>query len=118
MKKALIFNNEVIQVEDAGKEFEVSPEMKWMDADDSVTTDYTLVKGVLTAPDTSIKEKDWEKFRSSRDNYLLKSDWTQTADSPLSDSKKAEWKAYRTKLRDLPAGTTDPRKPTWPTKPS
>ena len=28
-------------------------------------------------------------------------------DSPLSDSKKAEWAAYRQQLRDLPSSYTD-----------
>ena len=35
-------------------------------------------------------------------NWLLKdSDWTQFNDSPLSDSKKAEWATYRQALRDI-----------------
>ena len=52
-------------------------------------------------------------------NMLLRdSDWTQFNDSPLSDSKKTEWKTYRQSLRDLPATEEDPENPTWPTKPS
>ena len=52
-------------------------------------------------------------------NMLLRdSDWTQFNDSPLSDSKKTEWKTYRQNLRDLPATEEDPENPTWPTKPS
>ena len=50
----------------------------------------------------------WEVFRSYRNYLLTKSDWTQAADSPLSDSKKAEWKTYRQKLRDL-TKTADPK---------
>ncbi len=45
-------------------------------------------------------------LRGVRDGLLANSDWTQVADSPLSDSKKAEWAAYRTALRDLPATAT------------
>ena len=40
--------------------------------------------------------------RQDRDRILQSTDWTQAADSPLSDSKKAEWAAYRQALRNLP----------------
>ena len=42
-------------------------------------------------------------LRSLRDELLKESDWTQASDSPLSDSKKAEWATYRQELRDLPS---------------
>jgi len=41
-------------------------------------------------------------IRAQRTFLLAESDWTQVADSPLSDSKKAEWATYRQALRDLP----------------
>ena len=44
----------------------------------------------------------WAEFRAKRDRLLQASDWTQMPDSPLSDSKKAEWASYRQTLRDLP----------------
>tara|TARA_R100001460_G_scaffold31167_1_gene61401 strand:- start:189 stop:431 length:243 start_codon:yes stop_codon:yes gene_type:complete len=40
-------------------------------------------------------------LRNRRDLLLAESDWTQAADSPLSDTKKAEWATYRQQLRDL-----------------
>ncbi len=43
------------------------------------------------------------ELRIQRDRLLKESDWTQAADSPLSDTKKAEWATYRQALRDLPA---------------
>ena len=43
------------------------------------------------------------RIRRERDSLLFKSDWTQMPDNPLSDSKKAEWSAYRQALRDVPA---------------
>ena len=58
---------------------------------------------------------------------LKGSDWTQMPDSPLSDSKKAEWATYRQELRDitktvtpvfLTRGIIDESKFSWPTKPS
>ena len=60
----------------------------------------------------------WMKLRSERDNLLLSSDFTQLGDIGLSDSKKAEWITYRKALRDLPANTSHPANPNWPTKPS
>ena len=56
-----------------------------------------------------------ELFRGERDSLLSQSDWTQLADSPLSDSKKTEWATYRQALRDLPASTTDYTNVTFPT---
>jgi len=47
-------------------------------------------------------------LRNRRDLLLAESDWTQAADSPLSDSKKAEWATYRQQLRDITSSyTTD-----------
>ena len=60
----------------------------------------------------------WIDLRQYRDISLVESDWTQTLDAPLSDSKKAEWAAYRQILRDLPSNTTNPLKPNFPDKPS
>ncbi len=70
-------------------------------------------------------EKDdltiWTVVKDRRYGLLAASDWTQTVDSPLSDSKKAEWATYRQKLRDLPdtySGETDLLKIVFPTPPS
>ena len=116
-KKVLILNNEVVDVADTA--FEVHSSLTWMDcSDDSVNTRWTLVDGVLTAPSNEITSQDWAKFRDSRNRKLNQSDWTQGNDSPLSTSKKTEWQTYRQVLRDLPTSTTDPRSPSWPSKPS
>jgi hypothetical protein len=53
-------------------------------------------------------------LRRNRNTKLTESDWTQGADSPLSDEVKAEWAVYREELRDLPDTTDDPADPTWP----
>lgn len=58
------------------------------------------------------------QIRRERNVLLSQSDWTQSPDSPLSDAKKQEWATYRQVLRDLPANTTDPANPTWPTQPT
>ena len=57
-------------------------------------------------------------LRHLRNILLRESDWTQFTDSPLTDSKKTEWKTYRQNLRDLPATESDPENATFPTKPS
>ena len=57
-------------------------------------------------------------LRHMRDTLLKESDWTQFTDSPLTDSKKTEWKTYRQALRYLPATEAYPENATFPTKPS
>jgi len=57
-------------------------------------------------------------MRSKRDALLLQSDWTQFADSPLSDSKKAEWVTYRQALRDFPSTWTPADTAEFPDQPS
>jgi len=57
----------------------------------------------------------WNTLRNERTELLAQSDWTQVADAPVD---AAAWATYRQALRDLPANTTDPRNPTWPTKPT
>ena len=56
--------------------------------------------------------------RSERDRLIAETDWTQLADSQLSDSVKASWVTYRQALRDLPTASGFPHTMTWPTKPS
>ena len=59
-------------------------------------------------------------LRDIRRHLLNLCDWTQAADSPLSDAKKAEWATYRQALRDLPsnyAELNDYHDVVWPTKP-
>ena len=55
--------------------------------------------------------------RSKRNALLNQTDWTIMPDSPLSDSKKTEWKTYRQALRDVPAQSGFPNNITWPTEP-
>lgn len=45
--------------------------------------------------------------RQERTKRLQLCDWTQTADSPLNDAKKAEWATYRQALRDMPANSAN-----------
>ena len=83
---------------------------------------YKVSNGALVMRDE--QDLDQEKhdlemllFKRTRNTLLAASDWTQTPDSPLSNSKKQEWATYRQALRDLPANTADPSNPSWPTQP-
>lgn len=49
-------------------------------------------------PDATDEQK-WEQIRLWRNKQLIKSDWTQIADS---SADKAAWATYRQALRDLP----------------
>ena len=54
-----------------------------------------------------------KNLRAKRDVLLSQTDWWATSDRTMT----AEQTAYRQALRDLPANTTDPANPVWPTKP-
>ena len=56
----------------------------------------------------------WDRLRAERNLRLTETDWMVLSDSP---EATAEQLAYRQALRDLPANTTDPANPVWPTKP-
>lgn len=60
-----------------------------------------------------IADEPWAALRAKRDRLLAETDWWAVADRTMSD----EQIAYRQALRDLPANTTDPANPVWPTKP-
>ena len=68
---------------------------------------------------TSQTEATTYSNRNTRNQLLSDSDWTQVADSPLSDADKALWVTYRTSLRDLPDHANWPNlsDDDWPTKP-
>ena len=56
---------------------------------------------------------NWEALRNERNRLLAQTDSLALSDSTLTD----DMKTYRQALRDLPANTTDPANPVWPTKP-
>ena len=61
-------------------------------------------------------------LRQQRTIKLVLSDWTQMADSPLTDEKKAEWATYRQSLRDITEDVSDSLDALenfgWPIQPS
>ena len=58
-------------------------------------------------------EELWEDLRIIRDQKLFETDYLALSDATMTD----DMKTYRQTLRDLPANTTDPANPVWPTKP-
>jgi len=43
----------------------------------------------------------WVVVRMRRDYLLMRSDWTQATDSPLTADQRTAWQLYRQSLRDL-----------------
>ena len=60
------------------------------------------------------REENFLFLRIKRNQLLAETDYAALSDVTLSD----EMRTYRQALRDLPANTSDPANPTWPTKPS
>ena len=59
-------------------------------------------------------EEPMKRLRDYRNKLLAESDWMANSDVTMSDA----WRTYRQALRDLPANTSDPANPVWPTEPS
>ncbi len=68
---------------------------------------------LLEESDKMKHKLDWRDLRRVRNNKLAETDWMANSDVTMSNA----WKTYRQALRDLPANTSDPVNPTWPTKP-
>tara|TARA_Y100000996_G_scaffold415106_1_gene408244 strand:- start:1928 stop:2218 length:291 start_codon:yes stop_codon:yes gene_type:complete len=81
--------------------------------------DYTDEEKAAAAKMAEDADKDFTNIRASRNQRLAGSDWTQGADSPLSNSKKAEWATYRQELRDYPSTASKVSElGAWPVEPS
>ena len=85
----------------------------------AIAEDGTLLSPELSAEDLAefnrrvAAEVPMANLRRKRDLLLAETDWWASSDRTMTD----EQTAYRQVLRDLPANTTDPANPTWPTKP-
>jgi len=87
----------------------------WLNPSDLSIADGEIQVKVITQTDEEIKQHKLSVIRTKRDDLLSASDWTQFADSPLTDEKKKEWQVYRQALRDIPEkGCTDLDNPYWP----
>ena len=97
-------------------------------SDIAIPSDESIIEGIHEAEKYKIingelieQTIDWKiSLRRQRNALLAESDWTQVNDSPLSDTKKAEWATYRQELRDLPSShqsTTNFDDVVFPTQP-
>ena len=113
--KALILNGKVVDLVET--EFDVHPSMTWVDATDATEVggswDGTSFGPSDTRTDDEKTEFAWSELRRKRNRLIAETDYLALSDSTLT----TEMSAYRQALRDLPANTTDPANPVWPTKP-
>ena len=65
------------------------------------------------AYDAAVSAQALVDLRTKRNQLLAETDYLALVDSTLS----TDMRTYRQALRDLPANTSDPANPTWPTKP-
>ena len=79
-----------------------SEKQEWIESDDGL--------------DQEVLSNEWhlKVLRKKRNLLLKETDFYALSDVTMSD----EMKTYRQALRDLPANTSDPANPTYPTKPS
>ena len=77
--------------------------------------------GLSAAPDAwaeIIKQRDYEEaaaaVREERDRRIAETDWTVLTDAK---TVKADWKAYRQALRDVPEQAGFPYNVDWPVRP-
>jgi len=73
----------------------------------------------INAVDTNAWTLDmhYNRMRQMRNDRLTVCDWTQANDTQLSAESVDDWQVYRQALRDLPATTSDPTNPDWPSAP-
>lgn len=58
-----------------------------------------------------------DAIRAERDARLTQCDWTQLDDTPLSNTQKQAWAAYRQALRNVPQQAGFPWAVIWPEQP-
>ncbi len=75
-----------------------------------ITLDQSLVDAAAAE---LVTENAWNDLRTRRTQLLTETDYLALSDATLSE----DMRTYRQALRDLPANTSDPANPTWPTKP-
>ena len=62
-------------------------------------------------------QQPWNELRAERNRRIAETDWETVRHLELGTNVPAVLKTYRQELRDLPANTSDPANPVWPTKP-
>jgi len=59
------------------------------------------IEQLWSVTEISLKEKIRRWVAGPRGSYLIRSDWTQLPDAPLTAEEKAAWAEYRAKLRSI-----------------
>ena len=76
--------------------------------EEETAADAAEAQGVLNLP-----IKAAARLRARRNQLLAETDYHALSDTTLADNMKT----YRQALRDLPANTSDPANPSWPSTP-
>lgn len=142
MKYAKIENNQIIQVIDTFHQDEnLTDEYRVLSSEFNNIHPQVIVNDYYWDNDTVTKKPSrpssyhfwsanhwaldttelFNQIRHLRNQKLYASDWTQAADSPLSEEQKTAWRTYRQSLRDFVANNsdaTDLDSLVWPTEPS
>ena len=77
---------------------------------DTESSDW-IVDEIVVEEDTYMQKFEFDpmdRVRNVRNQLLAMSDVYMTEDFPISADKKAEWKTFRNKLRDLPVDQPNP----------
>ena len=61
--------------------------------------------------------EEWAALREKRDALLADCDWVVVKAQEAGGDVPSAWVTYRTALRNLPANTSDPSAPSWPSMP-
>ena len=78
----------------------------------------TVVDGKAELSSPADRVLTWDDIKRQRDGLLLKSDWSQTIDAPITPDIQKAWQVYRQALRDIPETYTNVADVVWPTPPA
>ena len=95
---------------------------RYIDADNTLHidgVDQSALQAAYAAYDETAAQREvaFDALRRVRDNMLVDTDWVVVKAQEAGEAVPAAWANYRQALRDLPANTSDPANPAWPTKP-
>jgi len=106
----------------------LAPDAEWVVTGDTIRWDSPDITQPTDAEiDAEVArltaDEPWAALRAERDRLLAETDWVtlravDASNDGLGIQLAQVWVDYRQALRDLPANTTDPANPVWPTKPS
>ena len=111
MAKALIFNDKVVDI--AEVEFEVAPQMTWVDCSSDVQVGWDYNGSTFTDPNVKTSDELLNELRLFRNNLLSETDYLALSDNTLT----VEMATYRQALRDITNTYSSLEDVVWPTKP-